>query len=114
MIDLNGVKLLYHPPVVEVFMDFVLPDGMFDIVLLYLFTPVVVEVVNLACNFPTVLQVVSLVDLRVASFPKQIENQVPFLKYSELTPGGNPTVLRCVFISDSLEFLDVQYFFFVN
>lgn len=68
MIYLYGVVLVNHSSVVKVLVDLILPDGMLDIVILYLFGPAVVKVVYLASYFPATLQVESFVNLGVTAF----------------------------------------------
>ena len=60
-------------------MDFVLSYRVFDVVVLDLLTPVVVKVVDLAGHLPALLQVVGLVDLRIASFSEDRQDQVAVL-----------------------------------
>ena len=63
MVYLNGVELLDHPPVIEVFVDLVFSYGMLDVIVLDLFRPTIVKVMDLASHLPAVLEVISLVHL---------------------------------------------------
>ena len=67
MVNLYGVVVLDHPPIVQLLVDFVFPQSMFDVVILYLILPTVVEVVDFAGYLPTHLNVERLVHLRKAS-----------------------------------------------
>ena len=58
MVDLNGVELLDHTSMVEVFVDLVLSNRMLDVVILDLLGPAVIEVMNFACHFTAVLEIV--------------------------------------------------------
>jgi hypothetical protein len=57
----NSVVLLDHSPVVEVLVNFIFSNCMFDIVILYLFAPTVIKVMDLACNFLTILEIKCLI-----------------------------------------------------
>ena len=63
MIDLDSIVLFNDSPVVEVLMNLILTQGMLDVALLDLLAPAVIKVMNLACDFSAVLQVISLVYL---------------------------------------------------
>ena len=65
-------------------MDLIFPDSMLDIIILDLLAPTVVEVVDFASHLPAVLQIVSLVDLRIATFTKNTQDQVSVLQHREL------------------------------
>lgn len=84
VVDLYCVELFDHPPVIEVFMYLILPNSMLDVVVLDLLRPAVVKVVNLARHLTAVLQVVRFVNLRVAAFTKDTEDQVPVFQDSKL------------------------------
>ena len=51
MVDLDGVELPDYASVIEILVDFILPDGMFDVVFFDLFWPAIVEVMDFASNF---------------------------------------------------------------
>ena len=55
MVDFNGVKLVNDPSMIQILMNFVLPDSMFDIIIFYLLWPAVVEMMDFARNFSTVI-----------------------------------------------------------
>lgn len=86
MVDLDGVVLVYYPPVVEVFVDLVLSDGMLDVVVLDLLGPAVVEVVDLAGYFSAALQVERLVHLRVSALSQDAQYEVAVLEDGKLIP----------------------------
>lgn len=62
VVDLNSVKMLHHPAVVELLMDFVLPQRVLDVVVLHLVTPAIVEVMDLASHLLAQLNVESAVN----------------------------------------------------
>ena len=61
VVDLDSVVVLDDSSVAELFVDLVLSDSVPNVVLLDLFTPVVVKVMDLAGYLSTGVQVVSLV-----------------------------------------------------
>ncbi len=68
MIDLYGVVLPDHSPVVEFFVNFVFPHCMLDVAFFNLVFPVVLEVMDLAGDFSAIFEVETLVDFRIATF----------------------------------------------
>ena len=108
MINLHRIVLLHHPTVVQVLVDLVFSNGMLDIVVLDLLTPVVVEVVDLAGYFPAVLKIEGLVDLRIAAFSEDAQNEVPVFKHSKLILRVYAAVLAALFVSHPLIFLHVD------
>jgi hypothetical protein len=63
MIYFDSIVLFNDSAIVEVLMNLVLSQCMLDVALFNLLTPTVVEVVNLACDLSTVLEVITLVYL---------------------------------------------------
>jgi hypothetical protein len=63
MVDLNGVELLDHTSMVEVFVNLVLSYCMLDVIVLNLFRPTVVEVMDFASHFTAVFEIISPVNL---------------------------------------------------
>jgi len=63
MIYFDSIVLFNDSAIVEILMNLVLSQCMLDVALFNLLTPTVVEVVNLACDLSTVLEVITLVYL---------------------------------------------------
>ena len=76
VVDLHRVVVLNHAPVIQLFVDLVLPQSVLDVVIFDLVCPTVVKVVDLAGNFATVLQIKRFVHFREASLSKNRKNQV--------------------------------------
>ena len=70
MVDLHSVILSHNSPVTQILVDLILSDRMFDVIVLDLLGPWVVEVVHLAGHFAAVLQIVGPVDFWVTAFTK--------------------------------------------
>ena len=68
MIDLNCIKMLNYSPVIELFVYFILPQGMLDVIIFDLIVPAIVEVMDFAGNFSAIFKIKCLVNLREASF----------------------------------------------
>ena len=63
MINLHGIVVLDNASIVQFLVDLILSQRMFNIVILHLVTPTVVEVVDLAGDFAAIFQVKRLVNL---------------------------------------------------
>lgn len=68
MVDLDGVIVFDHAAIVQFFVDLVFSQRMLDVVVLDLVRPAIVEMVDLACDFTTILQVKGFVDLAETTF----------------------------------------------
>ena len=63
MVNLHGIVVLDNASIVQFLVDLILSQSMFNIVILHLVTPTVVEVVDLAGDFAAIFQVKRLVNL---------------------------------------------------
>ena len=63
MVNLHGIVVLDNASIVQFLVDLILSQRMFNIVILHLVTPTVVEVVDLAGDFAAIFQVKRLVNL---------------------------------------------------
>jgi len=114
VVNFHGVVLVDDPPVVQVFVYLILPDGVLDVIVLDLLGPAVVEVVDLAGNFSAGLQVVCLVDFGVASLAKDAQDEVAIFEHRELILRVDAAVLGVLLVSHPLELLHVEDLFLVQ
>lgn len=54
MIDFNGIILIDYSSMIQIFMNLILPYCMLNVIVLYLFWPAIVKVVDFTGNFPTI------------------------------------------------------------
>lgn len=108
MVDLNGVELPHDSPVIEILVDLVLSDRVFDVVALDFLSPTVVEMMYFDCNLFQSIQIIGFIHLRVTAFSKEAQDQVPVLEKHELSLTLEATVLAAVLVSDPFELLDVH------
>ena len=92
MVNLHRVVVLNHAPIVQLFVDFVLPQRMLNVVVFDLVVPTVIEMVNFAGDFTAILQVKRLVDLREATLAKNTQNEVLVVQNSEGLTAVDTTI----------------------
>ena len=68
VVDLDGVVLLHYSSMVQVFVDLVLSDRMLYVVVLNLFAPRVVKMMDFACHFSAVFEIVSFINFGIPAF----------------------------------------------
>ena len=113
VVNFNRVKLADHTTMAQVFVDLVLTNRMLDVVVLDLLRPTVVEVVHLAGNFTTRLQVIRLVHFRVATLAQHAHDKVAILEDSKvIATVVDAAVLGSFLVSHALELLQVHHFLF--
>lgn len=97
----------------QVLVDLVLTNRMLDVVVLDLLRPTVVEVVHLAGDLTTRLQVIRLVHFRVATLAQHAHDKVAILEDSKvITTVVHAAVLGSFLVSHALELLQVHHFLF--
>jgi len=114
VINFNCVKLLNHTTIVELFMNLIFPECMFNVRIFNIFTPIIIKMMDFTSYFPTVLEVKRFVHFWIASLAKDweeqilsIENWVSFLRI-------NPIIFGAFFVPYSLEFRHVNYALFLK
>ena len=64
---------------IEIFMNLIFTDRVFNVIIFDLFRPTIVKMVNFAGYLSTVFKIISFVDLGVPAFPKDTQNEVSVL-----------------------------------
>ena len=114
VVDFHGVILLHHSAMIQILVNLVFANGMLYVVVLDLFAPRVVEMMNFASYFPTVFEVVSLINFGIPAFSEDAQNKVPVFEHCELRLGLYPAVLGALLIAHSLEFIHILNLFLVK
>ncbi len=57
MIYLHRIEVFHNPAMIKFLVNLIFTQGMLDVVVFYLITPTVVEVVNLACYLTELLKI---------------------------------------------------------
>jgi len=70
VINFHCIIVLHDASIVELLMDFIFPQRVLYVVVFDLVTPTVVKVVNFASDFPTILQIERLINLREPTLAK--------------------------------------------
>ena len=55
MVDFYCIEMFHYSAIVQLLVDFILSQGVFDVVVLDLVIPTVIKVMNFACDFTAVL-----------------------------------------------------------
>ena len=114
MVDLDGVVVLDHTAVVQLFMDLVFAQRVLDVVVLDLVRPAIVEMVDLARDFTAILQVEGFVDLAEATFAQNREDQVLVVQDCEGLAPMDATVFRLFLVADAFVFDQVGTLLLLN
>ena len=102
VVDLHRVVMPHHTPVRQLFMDLVLAQRMLDVVVLDLVTPAVIEVVDLAGDLATILQVKRLVHLREATLAEDGQDEVLVVEDGESLAPVDAAVLGLLLVANPL------------
>jgi hypothetical protein len=70
MVNFHGIMMPHNTSMTEFLMNFIFPKGMFDVVILYLVTPTVIEVMYFTSDFTTILKVKGLINFGESAFAK--------------------------------------------
>lgn len=76
MVNFDSIKLLDDPPMIQVLVNLIFTDRVFNVIVFDLLGPTIVKVVYFTSYLPTIFQVVCLVDFRVPAFPKDTQNEI--------------------------------------
>ena len=70
MIDLHRIVLVHYATMVQVFVYLILSYRMLDVIVFDLLRPAVVEMMDLARNFPACFEIEGFVHFGIAAFSK--------------------------------------------
>jgi len=113
MVNLDCIKMFNNSAVIQLLVNLVLPQCMFNVIIFNLITPAIVKRVDLACHFSAHFYIKRLIHLRKSTFTQYWENQISVIQNSKSFLAWNSTILALLLIPYSFIFQQILTLFFV-